>query len=170
MRPALLDEALRAWEDARGGVIDELRAIGTSRFAERPFHGARTPGELAIHIMEVSLMMTGELTRDVSDFTRAPFDELLSEYRGVLEKADGPEQILELLHSTLAEGRNRFESVGEQHMLGPVRQFDGSTATRLSWLYHGIAQEMYHRGQLAHYARMMGEEPALTKKIRTGSA
>jgi uncharacterized damage-inducible protein DinB len=38
----------------------------------------------------------------------------------------------------------------------------------LAWLYHGIAHEEYHRGQLTAYERLMGIEPALTRKIRGG--
>ncbi len=49
-----------------------------------------------------------------------------------------------------------------------IERFDGLEGTRLTWLNHGIAQEMYHRGQLATYARLLDLEPALTKVIRGG--
>ena len=53
-------------------------------------------------------------------------------------------------------------------MLQLIERFDGEKGTRLAWLYHGIAQEEYHRGQLALYARLIGIEPALTRRIRGG--
>ena len=53
-------------------------------------------------------------------------------------------------------------------MLQLVVRFDGEKGTRMAWLFHGIDQEMYHRGQLALYQRLMNIEPALTKKIRGG--
>ncbi len=53
-------------------------------------------------------------------------------------------------------------------MLQMIRRFDGIPGTRLAWLDHGIAHEMYHRGQLALYARLMGHVPALTQRIRGG--
>jgi uncharacterized damage-inducible protein DinB len=59
-----------------------------------------------------------------------------------------------------------FQTVGELHMLQLIERFDGELGTRLAWLHHGIAQEMYHRGQLTTYTRLMGLEPALTRKIR----
>jgi uncharacterized damage-inducible protein DinB len=40
--------------------------------------------------------------------------------------------------------------------------------TKLAWLQHGIAQEMYHRGLLTLSERLMGLEPALTRRIREG--
>jgi uncharacterized damage-inducible protein DinB len=48
-----------------------------------------------------------------------------------------------------------------------IARFDGERGTRLAWLQHGIAQEMYHRGQLAVYARLLGEVPALTKQVES---
>ena len=60
----------------------------------------------------------------------------------------------------------RRHGVGELHMLAPMRRFDGEWGTRLAWLHHGISQEMYHRGQLCTYQRLMGQVPALTQRIR----
>jgi uncharacterized damage-inducible protein DinB len=54
-------------------------------------------------------------------------------------------------------------------MLQFIERFDGEQGTRLAWLHHGIAQEMYHRGQLVLYERLMGIEPALTARIRKSS-
>jgi uncharacterized damage-inducible protein DinB len=55
--------------------------------------------------------------------------------------------------------------VGELQMLQHIRRFDGLNGTRLAWLNHSIAHEMYHRGQLALYARLTGHVPALTRMI-----
>jgi uncharacterized damage-inducible protein DinB len=55
-------------------------------------------------------------------------------------------------------------------MLQLITRFDGTPGTRMAWLHHGIDQEMYHRGQLTLYARLLGIEPALTKRIRGASA
>ena len=49
-----------------------------------------------------------------------------------------------------------------------ITRFDGLKGTKLAWLDHAIAQEEYHRGQLALYERLMHIEPALTRHIRTG--
>ena len=47
----------------------------------------------------------------------------------------------------------------------PGDQFNGVPASRMSWMQHGISHEEYHRGQLALYARLFDETPALTKLI-----
>ena len=162
----LLDEALEAWTGVRRGVIAEASNIEAADYGFRPTDEVRSVEELLRHIMEVSCMMVGELTRSETDLTRAPFPELVEEHAGWLEKVTGKEEILEALEETLADGTSQLHGVGELHMLAPMRRFDGEWGTRLAWLHHGISQEMYHRGQLCTYQRLLGDVPALTQRIR----
>jgi uncharacterized damage-inducible protein DinB len=161
----LLDEAIEAWEDSRNGVIAELENIPTNRFGVAPVAGTRGVGELALHIAEVGLMMVGELTRDGGDFRRAPYEQLIAEYRGPLDGVGGKREIVAAMKRTLKEGVRAFREAGELHLLGLVRRFDGKMGSRFAWMQHGIAHEEYHRGQIAMSARMMGIKPALTKLI-----
>ena len=69
----LLEETLEAWQDARLGAVEELENIPAKHFDFRPVEGVRSIRELSIHILEVALMMTGELTRDDTNFRRAPW-------------------------------------------------------------------------------------------------
>ncbi|MDP2480233.1 MAG: DinB family protein [Candidatus Palauibacterales bacterium] len=162
----LLEEALDAWTDAREGVIAELENIPAERYDFRPAEEVRSVAELACHIMEVSELMVGELSREDTDFHRAPFPELLREHARDVQGLTDKEAILEAMERTLERGRTRFEEVGELHMLQLIERFDGEPGTRMAWMHHGIAQEMYHRGQLCTYERLMGLVPALTKRIR----
>lgn len=161
----LLEEALDAWTDAREGVIAELENVPADRFDFRPVEEVRSVGELAAHILEVSQMMVGELCREASDFRRLPFPELLERHAGDVRSLREKEPLLEALERTLEEGKRHFREVGELHMLQLILRFDGKLGTRLAWLHHGVAQEMYHRGQLALYARTLGLVPALTQRI-----
>lgn len=162
----LLEEALDGWTDAREGVIEEVENIPADRFDFRPTQEVRSVAELVRHILEVSLMMVGELTREDTDFRRLPWPRLLATYAGDVQQLEAKEELVAALRETLAQGRARFRTVGELHMLQLIERFDGELGTRLAWLHHGIAQEMYHRGQLTTYTRLMGLEPALTRKIR----
>ncbi|MHC4708918.1 MAG: DinB family protein [Planctomycetota bacterium] len=162
----LLEEALDAWTDAREGVIEEVENIPPDHFDFRPIPEVRSVAEMLRHILEVSLMMAGELTREDTDFRRLPWPRLLATYAGGVQHLEAKEELLAALRGTLARDRERFQTVGELHMLQLIARFDGQLGTRLAWLHHGIAQEMYHRGQLTMYARLMGLEPALTRKIR----
>lgn len=162
----LLEEVLEAWEDTRLGIIDEIRNIPGEQWDFRPSEDVRSVRELVVHILEVAMMMTGELLRPDTNLRRAPFQKLLQMYAKPAYEAEGKAELQKLLRTQLREATRRFRFVGELHMLQLIERFDGEKGTRLAWLNHAIAQEMYHRGQLTVYERMLGIEPALTRRIR----
>jgi uncharacterized damage-inducible protein DinB len=162
----LLGEALEAWTDVRSGVIDELRNIPAKQWDFAPVPEVRSVRELAVHILEVAMMMTGELTRPDTDFRRAPWPRLLDTYASAAYNARTRNELIRLLKTQLTEAERKFRAAGELHMLQLIERFDGRRGTRLAWLHHGIAQEMYHRGQITTYSRLLGIEPALTRRIR----
>jgi uncharacterized damage-inducible protein DinB len=43
---------------------------------------------------------------------------------------------------------------------------DGNQVTKTAMLDFTLAHEMYHRGQLTVYQRLLGIEPALTEQFR----
>ena len=163
---SLLEETLEAWSDVRNGLIEELENIPDDRFDFRPTPETRSVAELTQHILEVALMMTGELTRPDTDLRRAPWPELLDLYATHVNQVTSKSPLLDLLSDSFQESERKFLESGELHMLQLIERFDGEKGTRLAWLHHGIAQEMYHRGQIVTYQRLMGIEPALTRKIR----
>ena len=167
-RNSLLEEALEAWRDARLGFLDEARSIPAAKFDFKPVPEVRSVRELVVHVLEVAMMMVGELTRPDTDFHRAPWPKLLGLYAKPAYAAKTRAELFRLSRSQLQDGERRFREAGELHMLQHIRRFDGQMGTRLAWMHHGIAQEEYHRGQLALYARLLGREPALTRRIRGG--
>ena len=161
-----LDETLSNWRDVREGFIAEVENIRATKFNFWPTPEVRSVREQVQHVLEVAMMMTGELTRPDTDLRRAPWPELLAMYASSVYDAQTKKELLTLLASQLDDAEAKFRACGEEMMLGEIENFDGSHWTRMQWLHHGIAQEMYHRGQLTLYARLMGLEPALTKLIR----
>lgn len=166
---SLLDETLESWEDVRHGLIEEVENIPEDRFDFRPTDEVRSVTELLQHILEVALMMTGELTRPDTDLHREPWPDLLDRYASHVHEAETKDRLVALLRSSIEDAVARFRDAGELAMLQLITRFDGQKGTRLAWLQHGIAQEMYHRGQLCLYERLMGIEPALTRRIRASS-
>jgi uncharacterized damage-inducible protein DinB len=47
-----------------------------------------------------------------------------------------------------------------------TKRFDGKEMTKTAFMSFAIAHEMYHRGQLTVYERLLGIEPALTQRFR----
>jgi uncharacterized damage-inducible protein DinB len=165
---SLLDEALEGWTYTRQGVIAEVENLPEAAFDFRPSDESRTTRELVQHIIESGLMMSGELTRPDGDFQRQPYPKFLKEYAKGVANHRTRTALLKALTRTQADGDALIRSAGEVWMLQTIRQFDGSRATRLSWMQHGVAHEEYHRGQIALYARLVGRVPALTKLIQGG--
>ena len=164
----LLEEALESWTDTREGLIEEVKNIPARNFAFRPTAEVRSVQEIVVHILEVAMMMTGELTRADTNFRRLPWPKLLRMHAKKAYQAKTKADLLRLLRSQFKQAEKKFLKIGELYMLQLIRRFDGELGTRLAWLHHGIAHEEYHRGQLTVYQRLMGIEPALTKQIRGG--
>jgi uncharacterized damage-inducible protein DinB len=162
---SLLEEALEAWAYTRQGVIDEVNNIPEKDFGFRPTPKNRSVAELAHHIIESGLMMSGELTRPDGDFQRQDYPDFLKEHAGHIQPTESKKKLLALLKSTHAEGEKKFREAGELLILQYITRFDGLKGTRLAWMNHGISHEEYHRGQLALYARLLGRVPALTQLI-----
>jgi uncharacterized damage-inducible protein DinB len=166
---SLLDELLAAWAYTRDGVVEEVKKLPESSLGFRPNDQTRTTREVVQHIIESSLLMSGELSRPDGDFLRKPYPELLREYAGGVSRRRTKKALVEALRATQADGVKRFRAAGEVAMLQTIRQFNGEPSMRLMWMHHGIAHEEYHRGQLALYARLVGRVPALTKLIQGGA-
>jgi uncharacterized damage-inducible protein DinB len=164
---SLLEEALEAFEGVRHGVIAEVQNLPADRFDWRWAGGSRSMRELVEHVIESGLLMK-ELLRPDGDFTRLPYLELLAEHCRGLPRGSDKDGLLRLLQETHAELDSAFRTVGELHMLQYIQRFDGLPGTRLAWFHHGVAHEYYHGGQIALVARLIGEVPALTKRIHGG--
>ena len=160
----LLEETLEAWIYTRAGVVDELENIPAGKFGYRPTPQSRSVAELAQHIIESSLMASGELNRPDGNFQRQSYEAFIQQYAGGRVGTDKA-GLQTLLRETLDEGIAAFRETGELGILQEIVQFNGEPATRLTWLNHAISHEEYHRGQLALYARMLGLVPALTQVI-----
>jgi uncharacterized damage-inducible protein DinB len=165
---SMLDEMLTAWAYTRDGVVAEVKNLPESSLDFRPTDDTRTTREIVQHIIESSLLMSGELSRPDGDFQRKPYRKLLQEHARGVARHRTKAALLEALKRTHADGAKRFRAAGEVAMLQTIRQFNGEPALRLSWMHHAIAHEEYHRGQLALYARLVGRVPALTKMIEGG--
>ena len=163
---AFLEESLGHWRYIRQGLIAEADNIPAESFDFQPSPDVKSVHELLQHILEGSMMMVVELTREEPNFQRQPQPAFYEEYGVRATEARGKEELLALLGDQLEEGLRGFTQVGDEAMMGPVTNFDGSTWSRMQWFFHGMTEEMYHRGQIVTYARLMGLVPALTQRIQ----
>jgi len=162
---SLLDEALEAWAYTRSGVISEIQNLSDADLKMKPHSDSRSATEIAIHIVESGLMMSGELSRPDGNFQRKTYPQFIKEYGRDIPQVSKKSEIVQLLKRTHADGDKKIRAAGELQMLQVIARFDGERGSRLAWMNHGISHEEYHRGQLALYARLAGRVPALTQLI-----
>lgn len=161
----LLDELLEAWQYTRAGVISEIKNLPDASLTFRPSPESRSAAEIAVHIAESGLMMSGELSRTDGNFRRKSFPEFMKEYAKGVRPTNSKKALVSLLTKTHRDGEKKIKNAGELHMVQLITRFDGERGSRLAWMNHGVSHEEYHRGQLALYARLVGKVPALTQLI-----
>jgi len=160
-----LEEAIESLGFARHGTMAEAANIPDDRWDYRPHAEAKSVDELVRHMIEAAEMLVGELTDPEGDFQRrAPLEHVRVHARE-LPEAMTPAELREALSSSHDQLVAKLRAAGDELMARPIRRFDGGQWTRLTFLYHAIGHEEYHRGQLAMYARAMGLVPALTQLI-----
>jgi uncharacterized damage-inducible protein DinB len=156
----IVDEAIRNWENERAGVMAEVESIPEEHFDFRPAEGARSVRELAVHIAEAGLMLAAEILRTDGSFLR--FFEPNAD--PAQPTAHSKAEILALLRTTGADTTARLRAAGESLGKETMETFHGEES-RLTALWFAVGHEMYHCGQLASYARTIGQVPALTRKL-----
>lgn len=160
----LVDEAIGMWERYRAGVIAELENIPEEHWDHAPADGARTLRELALHIAESGVGFSTELTKADPNLARL-FDRdsqvaLMAPYPAAMGRAE----VIDLLRTTGADDAKRLRVVGEG-LAARTMEFMGEPVSVLTALTFASAHEMYHRGQLAIYARVAGQVPVLTTEL-----
>jgi uncharacterized damage-inducible protein DinB len=159
---AKVEEFLSQWNDAREGLIKEVERMPEDKLDFRAADEARSVLDLLYHVIESERMLVDETCRDDSDlrrlFTRPPDFEV----RAVTTK-DG---LIALLRSSIAASREKILRFGDEKIELLMTGLGGKQVTKAAMLQFMLSHEMYHRGQLTVYQRLLGIEPALTEQFR----
>jgi uncharacterized damage-inducible protein DinB len=157
-----IEEFLTQWEDVRNGVVKEVERIPHDKLNFRATPETRSIIELLQHIVESERMLAGEICCDDTDlrrlFTRPPDDEA--------KGASTKDAVITLLQSSLAATREKVGQFGAEKLEQTMTGLNGKEITKSAMLNFTVGHEMYHRGQLTLYQRLLGIEPALTEQFR----
>lgn len=153
------------WQDVRNGLIKEVELIPAEQMNFRAAPESRSIVELLQHIVESERVLTGEMCREDTNFRRG-FPAMIADFAGHVREADTKEAVLDLLRSSIEETRQMVEQFGDERFEQITTRFDGKQGPKLNMLNFTVAHEMYHRGQLTVYERLLGIEPALTQLFR----
>ena len=159
------EQIIDQWQDVRNGLIKEVELIPAQQITFKPAAESRSVIELLQHIVESERMLAGEMCRENTNFQRG-FVALMADHTGGVKDAKTKEAMIELLHSSMEETKKRVLGFGDPSFEKMMRRFDGKECTKLAMLNFTVSHEMYHRGQLTVYERVLGIEPALTQLFK----
>ncbi len=146
-------------------MIDEAAQIPADQFSFQPAPNTRSIKQLLQHLVESQKSLIGEVCRPDTNLTRGSFAEQIKHYAPDVRNIDDKDGLLNLLRASMDESGAQLLAAGDE-LKNTMKRFDGKEMTKLAFLSFAIAHEMYHRGQLTVYERLLGIEPALTQRFR----
>jgi len=160
-----VDPIIGGWREVRAGLIDEVSQIPADQFSFRAAEGMRSVAELLQHLVESQKFLVGEACRPDTNLLRKSFAENIKDYAPDVRAVNDKEAIIQMLQTAMDECEKCLRENTDE-MKNTMKRFDGKEMTKLGFMSFAIAHEMYHRGQLTVYVRLLGIEPMLTQKFR----
>ena len=159
-----VDPIIGGWREVRAGLIEEVAQIPTDKFSFRAAEGMRSVAELLQHLVESQKFLVGEACRPDTNLLRKSFAENIKDYAPDVRNANDKEAIIAMLQTAMDDCEKQLREHADE-MKNTMKRFDGKEMTKLGFMSFAIAHEMYHRGQLTVYVRLLGIEPVLTQKF-----
>lgn len=125
----------------------------------------RTVAQLLQHLVESQKFLVGEACRPDTNLMRKSFAEQIKDYAPNVRDVEDKDGILNLLAAAMDDAEKELLGASEE-MKNMLTRFDGKQMSKLGFMSFAIAHEMYHRGQLTVYERLLGIEPKLTQRFR----
>lgn len=159
-----LESVIEGWQEVRKGLIDEANQIPIDKFSFQPTPDTRSVKQLLQHLVESQKFLIGEACRPDTNLLRGSFADNVKLYAPNVRDVDGTE-LLNLLRASMDEAALQLTSAADE-MKNTMKRFDGKEMPKLAFMSFAIAHEMYHRGQLTVYERLLNIEPVLTRRFR----
>jgi uncharacterized damage-inducible protein DinB len=161
-----LEEMLLTWKEVRKGLIAELNQIPAEQFGFKAAPESRSVAGIVRHILVAQQFSTAEICRPDTDFSRIPFRELIAKDAIEGHSSGDKEALLESLESSIEGVEAMVRAFGAEPLGEKVPSPRGGLISKLGLLYLYIDHEMYHRGQISVYERLLQIEPAQTVELK----
>jgi uncharacterized damage-inducible protein DinB len=160
-----LDALIENWKEVRAGLVDEAESIPADKFSFQATPDTRSVAALLQHVVEAQKMLMGEVCRADTNLLRQSFAEQIKAYAPEVGGINDKDGLVTLLRNSMDETAVKLLNAGDD--LGhEMKRLDGKSITKYAFISFAIAHEMYHRGQLTVYLRLLGIEPVLTRRFR----
>ncbi len=160
-----LESVIESWKEVRSGLIDEANQIPAEKFSFQPTPETRSVKQLLQHLVESQKFLVGEACRPDTNLMRGSFADNVKQYAPHVRDADDKDELLNLLRVSMDEAAAQLLYASDE-MKNTMKRFDGKEMAKLAFMSFAIAHEMYHRGQLTVYERLLNIEPVLTQRFR----
>ena len=160
-----IENIIGSWKEVRSGLIDEAAQIPADQFEFQAAPDMRSVAKLLQHIIQSQKFLIGEVCRPDTNLLRQPFADQIKHYAPGVGDVNDKDGLLSLLRASMDETGAQLLAAGDE-LKNTMKRFDGKEMTKVAFLSFAIAHEMYHRGQLTVYERLLGIEPALTQRFR----
>ena len=157
--------AMKSWKDVRNGLIEEVEKIPEDQMSFRATPDTRTITEILQHVVEVQKILIGETCREDANLLRQSFAAHGQEYAPDVRNVTDKQALLELLRSSMQAAETAVQADPDLWDK-PMNGITGQPTTKGAILMFAFSHEMYHRGQLTVYERLLNIEPVLTGKLK----
>jgi uncharacterized damage-inducible protein DinB len=159
------ESLIALWKDTRAGLIREVELIPENQFGFKATPDTRSVAEILQHIIQAQKFLVGETCRPDTNLMRQSFAAHLKEYgAGITDVVDKP-GLVALLQSSMEAAEQSIQSYADK-LDELMTRFDGKQTTKEAFLTFAYSHEMYHRGQVTVYERLLSIEPALTGMLK----
>jgi uncharacterized damage-inducible protein DinB len=157
--------AMKWWKDVRNGLIEEVEKIPEDQISFRATPDTRSIAEILQHIVETQKILVGETCREDSNLLRQSFAAHAQEYAPGVQDVTDKQGLIDLLRSSIEAAEATVLSQTDMWDT-PMNGITGQPTTKGAILMFASSHEMYHRGQLTVYERLLNIEPVLTVKLK----
>lgn len=164
-----IDRIIGFWKEVRAGLIEEVSQIPADQFSFRATPETRSVSELLQHIIETQKTLVGEAARQETNLMRQTLEDHAKEYAPEVAGVTDKNGLLELLRSSMETSEASIRAASDT-LNDTGRGLGGRELQKIELVSFAISHEMYHRGQLTVYERLLQVEPALTRRFRAISA
>lgn len=168
-----LEELIQQWISVRKGFIRELDLIPDDKMDYRATPDTRSVAELARHAAGTAASIVYQMCQDEFVPFSRPQPEMIALCLPNINQAVTKAELKEALLSAIEKDAARIREYDREKLNTVIQRFDGTPTTKFAMLWFSIAHEMYHRGQLTIFLRLLGHEPQLTqvfRKLMAGAA
>ena len=153
------------WKDTRAGLIQEVEKIPEDQFSFRATPETRSIAEVLQHIIESQKIMVGETCRADANIRRQSFAAHAQEHASGVKDVSDKNGLLELLRSSMDEAAACMRGHAEKFE-DTMMNITGQPTPKSAFLTFALSHEMYHRGQLTVFERLLNIEPVLTGRVK----